>query len=73
MNKFLSIVQIFSSVVLISSILMQQKGTGLSGIFGGDGGGGAYQTKRGMEKIFFYATIASATVLFGSAILILIY
>ena len=57
----LTYTQIAVSVLLIGAILLQQRGTGLSSTFGG--GGMEYSTKRGAEKIIFYATII-LTVLF---------
>ncbi|MEK7634587.1 MAG: preprotein translocase subunit SecG [Patescibacteria group bacterium] len=52
----ISILQIIISVVLIALILLQERGSGLSGVFGGSGEG-FYQTRRGLEKIIFIATI----------------
>lgn len=57
----LTIAQVFVSIVLIVLILLQERSSGLSGIFGGDGST-PYQTRRGVEKIIFIATIASAVV-----------
>jgi protein translocase SecG subunit len=53
--KILSIVQVAISVLLMVSILLQNRGSGLSAAFGGDFGG--YYTKRGLEKFLFYASI----------------
>lgn len=50
----LDIVQIVISVLLITVIILQAKGTGLGSAFGG---GGSYHTKRGAEKFLFTATI----------------
>jgi protein translocase SecG subunit len=50
--KFTNILQIIVSVLLIVSILMQNKGSGLSAVFGGDTGG--YYAKRGFEKFLLY-------------------
>ena len=61
--KLISIFQIIIAVILITVILMQNKGSGLSGLFGGTGGG-AYQTKRGLEKNLFTATIVAAILFF---------
>lgn len=57
--KLISIFQMIIAVVLITVILLQNKGAGLSGIFGGSGGN-VYQTKRGLEKNLFTATIVTA-------------
>ena len=66
MKQILSIAQVLLSVILIGLILLQQRGTGLSQVFGGSTGG--YHTKRGLEKIIFIGTIVSALLFFGIAI-----
>jgi len=63
--------QIIISVFLIAAILIQQRGAGMGGAFGG--GGAAYHTKRGFEKILFYATIVLSVIFFGIAILNMYY
>jgi len=50
----IAIIQIVISVLLIITILLQQRGGGLSGIFGGET---FYGTRRGAEKMIFIATI----------------
>ncbi len=62
MKQTLAVAQIILSVILVIFILMQSQGSGLSGAFGG--GGENYHTRRGVEKIVFYATIV-ATILFS--------
>lgn len=53
-------IQIILSVALIGLILLQRSGAELGGAFGGgDGSGGTLYTRRGFEKILFFATIAS--------------
>mgnify|MGYP001558906589 FL=1 len=42
-------------MLLIVTILLQQRGGGLSPVLGGDGA--VYRTRRGVEKIIFWATI----------------
>ncbi len=70
----LSIIQIIISIIIIVLVLLQERSSGLSGIFGGsDGGGGAYQTRRGMEKVVFIATIVFAVIFCGLAIFRLVY
>ena len=66
--NLITIIQIITSVLLISAILLQQKGSGLGSTFGGEGGN-LYSTKRGVEKILFYATVVLAAVFFAIAIL----
>ncbi|MDI6717941.1 MAG: preprotein translocase subunit SecG [Patescibacteria group bacterium] len=58
---YLGIAQIIVSIALIVLILLQERSSGLSGIFGGGGdGGGFYQKRRGFEKLIFAATIVLA-------------
>jgi protein translocase SecG subunit len=64
--KILTIFQIIIAVLLTISILLQNRGSGLSAAFGGDFGG--YYTKRGMEKFLFYASIALSVLFIALAI-----
>jgi len=66
MEKILNIIQITITGLLIVAILLQQRGAGLSGAFGGEGG--FYFKKRGTEKIIFIATIILSVLLIISAI-----
>lgn len=54
--NYLAVSQIIISIVVIILILLQERTSGLSGVFGGSEGG-AYQTRRGFEKIIFVSTI----------------
>ncbi|MGK2848651.1 MAG: preprotein translocase subunit SecG [Minisyncoccota bacterium] len=65
--RFLFIAQAIVGILLILSILLQNRGTGLGGTFGGDMGG--YYTKRGMEKFFVSSAIILALTFFILAIL----
>lgn len=51
---FTLIAQIIIAILLIVTIILQAKGTGLSGVFGGSTN---YHAKRGAEKTLFYTTI----------------
>ena len=62
----IAIIQIILSVLIIALILLQERSSGISGLLGGDGGG-FYQTRRGMEKTIFYATIVLVVVFVGLA------
>ncbi len=66
MQNTLTIAQIAISVLLIASILLQARGTGLGATFGGEGN--VYRTKRGVEKILFRSTIFFAVVFLGLAL-----
>lgn len=56
MEKSLIFAQIVISALLTISILLQNRGAGLSATFGGDSGG--YYTKRGFEKFLYWSTVA---------------
>jgi len=62
----LTIIQLVLAVLVIVSILLQQRGSGLSGAFGGEGG--VYSTRRGVEKILFRGTVVVAVLFFGVSI-----
>ncbi|KKP59439.1 MAG: Preprotein translocase, SecG subunit [Candidatus Magasanikbacteria bacterium GW2011_GWC2_34_16] len=62
-----NIIQLVLAIFLTILILLQQKGTGLSGVFGGSSN--VYSTKRGVDKILHFATIITAIVFFGTALL----
>lgn len=64
--RALLIAQAVVAVLLMVSILLQNRGSGLGGAFGGDFGG--YYTKRGMEKFLLYATVVLAIAFFILAI-----
>ncbi len=55
MNPFLAIGQILLSAGLIAAILLQARGTGLSGTFGGDSA--VYRSRRGVERRLWQFTI----------------
>jgi len=67
MSAIINIVQIVVSLLLIGAILLQQRGGGLSAIFGGESN--IYQTRRGMEKFIFVSTIILAGLFLGLAAL----
>lgn len=52
---------ILVSVVLLVVVLMQSKGSGFSGAFGGDSSS-IYRTRRGVEKTLFHFTIGISAV-----------
>ncbi len=55
-KNVLLITQIVLSVLLIISILLQVRGSGLGSIFG-SAGGEFYRSKRGIEKLLYRGTI----------------
>ena len=58
----MKLIQIFIAFALMAIILIQNRGTGLSGIFGG--GNNVYRTKRGVEKILFTSAIILSILFF---------
>ena len=63
--KWLQVIQIVVAILLMLSILLPNRGAGLSGVFGG--GGDVFRTKRGLEKTLFTATIILSVLFFGIA------
>ncbi len=59
METTLSYIQVILSVFLTISILLQNRGSGLSTAFGGDMSG--FYTKRGIEKFLYFASIVLGT------------
>ncbi|MBU1885775.1 preprotein translocase subunit SecG [Patescibacteria group bacterium] len=59
-KNILLISQIVLSILIATLILLQAQGTGLGSTWGG--GGETYHTKRGLEKVLFYLTIAAITI-----------
>lgn len=62
----LTLTQIIISAFLVGAILLQQRGGGLSSVFGGSEG--AYGTRRGIEKTVYIATIILAILFLLTAI-----
>ena len=63
----ITIAQTVLGALLIIAILLQQRGSGLSGTFGGSEGG-TYSTRRGVEKIIFTSTIVLAVLWIGVSV-----
>ena len=69
--NWIKIAQLVLALLLIVVILLQNRGTGLGGVFGG--GGGVYLTKRGLEKKLFIATIIIAILFFGLSLAVILF
>ncbi len=67
----LTIIQSVSAILLIISIILQNRGTGLGSAFGGEGN--VYRTKRGLESVLFKASIVLAVIFFGASLLQVLY
>ncbi|MFH1187135.1 MAG: preprotein translocase subunit SecG [Candidatus Levyibacteriota bacterium] len=66
----LQIVEAIIAVSLITVILLQMQGSGLSGSFGGSGE--VYRSKRNIEKLLVWATVFLAVAFGIVSILLLI-
>jgi preprotein translocase subunit SecG len=62
-SLILKIAEVVLAVLLVISILLQSRGTGIGAAFGG--GGNVYRTKRGAEKKLFQFTVLVAILFFG--------
>lgn len=68
----LDIAQLTVAIALIVLILLQERSSGFSSLFGGGGGDASYQTRRGLEKTIFAATIVCAVLFVALTLLSLI-
>jgi len=71
MIHWLKIIQFVLGLLLILAILLQNRGAGLGGVFGGSGG--VYLAKRGLEKKLFIATIVISILFFATSLSIIIF
>ena len=55
MNPVMAAGQILVSIALMLAVLLQARGAGLSGTFGGDSA--VYRSRRGIEKRLFQFTV----------------
>ncbi len=67
MKEIIPFLQIFISILLIASILFQQKGAAMGSAFGE--GEGFHTEKRGSEKFLFQTTIVLGVVFIAIAVL----
>lgn len=63
MQTTLLIIQIILAVFITTAILLQAQGTGLGTTW--SGGGETYHSRRGLEKVLYFATIV-CSVLFAA-------
>lgn len=63
--------QIAIAVLLVGSVTMQTRGSQVGMAFGG--AGETYRSKRGFEKLLFYATIVLAVLFASISILALLF
>lgn len=70
MKQLLQVFEVILAILLMASILLQQRGAGLGGTFGGEGG--VYRSRRGAEGFLFRSTIILGVLFVGVAITVLI-
>lgn len=71
MHQFLVVFQVIISILLIISILSQEKGVGLSATFGG--GGEFYRSRRGIDKLLFIGTVVLSVLFIGTSLAFIFY
>lgn len=67
MKAYLPFVQLIISVLLIASILLQQRGTAMGSALGQESG--FYATRRGIQKKLLWLTIVLGFLFFSTALL----
>jgi protein translocase SecG subunit len=60
--------EIILSLLLIVGIVLQQRGAGLGGAFGGDNFASTFYKRRGAEKFLFTASIVIAVLFVATAV-----
>jgi preprotein translocase subunit SecG len=63
LDNYFEIALIITSIGLITSVILQNKGVGLGGLTGGDTGG-VFAARRGIEKTLFWITIGLSALFF---------
>lgn len=66
MANILTIIQVILAVLLMTTVLLQQRGAGLGAGFGGSST--VFTTKRGVDKVLFQATIVISILFFAVAL-----
>ncbi len=63
----LQIIQVIITIFLVTTVLLQQRGSGLGDAFGA--GSEVYVSRRGAEKVLYYLTIIFGTTFFVLSVL----
>lgn len=71
MESYLDVALIITSITLIVSIVLQNKGVGLGGLTGADTGS-VFTARRGIEKTLFWITIGLSVLFFILTLTIII-
>lgn len=70
-QQILLVVQIIVAIALVATILLQQKGSGVGGVFGGETA--VYRSRRGVEKMLHYGSIVCAVLLGAISLALVLY
>ncbi len=65
-KKTITISQVVVAILVVISILLQNRGQGLGTFLGG--GGEVYRSRRGIEKVLYYSTIILSILLVALSI-----
>jgi len=68
-RTILPYVQIVLSILLIAAILLQQRGSSMGGVMGGDNFSASYHKRRGAELFLFKLSVVLAILFVASALL----
>ncbi len=63
LKPYFDVALIITSVALVISVILQNKGVGLGGLTGQDSGG-VFTQRRGIEKTLFWVTIGLSVLFF---------
>ncbi|MDZ4158790.1 MAG: preprotein translocase subunit SecG [Anaerolineaceae bacterium] len=64
LQEYFEIALIITSIALVASVILQNKGVGLGGLTGSDSGS-IFTARRGIEKTLFQVTIGLAVLFFA--------
>lgn len=68
-RTILPYVQIILSIVLVATILLQQRGSSIGGAFGGDNFSATFHKRRGAELFLYKLTIILAILFVATSLL----
>ncbi|NPV56992.1 MAG: preprotein translocase subunit SecG [Anaerolineae bacterium] len=71
LQEYFDIALIITSIALIASVILQNKGIGLGGLTGSDSGS-VFTARRGIERTLFWITIGLSVLFFTLTILTVI-
>lgn len=63
-QEYFEIALIITSIALVASVILQNKGVGLGGLTGSDSGS-IFTARRGIERTLFHITIGLAVLFFA--------